>query len=36
MRVVAFHQVAFVQYNEWAMTDKKVLGLRRALYDKSG
>ena len=24
MRVVAFHQMAFEQYNEWAMTDKKV------------
>lgn len=24
MRVVAFHQLAFEQYNEWATTDKKV------------
>jgi toxin YoeB len=24
MRVVAFHQMAFEQYNEWAVTDKKV------------
>jgi len=24
MRVVAFHQTAFAQYNEWATTDKKV------------
>jgi toxin YoeB len=23
MRVVAFHQLAFDQYNEWALTDKK-------------
>jgi toxin YoeB len=24
MRIVAFHQIAFEQYNEWAKTDRKL------------
>ena len=24
MRLIAFHQIAFGQYNEWARTDKKL------------
>ena len=24
MKIVAFHQIAFEQYNEWARTDKKL------------
>lgn len=24
MRIVAFHQSAFEQYNEWALSDKKI------------
>jgi hypothetical protein len=26
-RVVGFHQMAFEQYNEWAIIDKRLLGL---------
>jgi toxin YoeB len=34
MRVVAFHQPAFEQYNEWATTDKKVFErLRRLIIE---
>lgn len=31
MRIVAFHQLAFEQYNEWATTDKKMFERVRRL-----
>jgi len=31
MRIVAFHQSAFEQYNEWATTDKKMFERLRRL-----
>ena len=35
MRVVAFHQMAFEQYNEWAVTDKKVFERVRRLITET-
>lgn len=35
MRIVAFHQSAFEQYNEWAMVDKKIFERVRRLIIES-
>jgi len=35
MRVVAFHQSAFEQYNEWATTDKKMFERVRRLIGET-
>ena len=34
MRIVAFHQIAFEQYNEWAKTDRKLFErLQRLIFE---
>jgi toxin YoeB len=35
MRVVAFHQPAFEQYNEWAIVDKKIFERVRRLITET-
>jgi Txe/YoeB family toxin of Txe-Axe toxin-antitoxin module len=35
MRIVAFHALAFDQYNEWALMDKKVLERWRRLISET-
>ena len=35
MRVVAFHQLAFEQYNEWAIVDKRVFEPVRRLITEA-
>ena len=35
MRVVAFHQLAFEQYNEWAIEDKRVFERLRRLITET-
>ena len=35
MRVIAFHQTAFDQYNEWAAQDKKIFERLRRLISET-
>ena len=35
MRIVAFHELAFDQYNEWALADKKVFERLRRLISET-
>jgi toxin YoeB len=35
MRIVAFHESAFEQYNEWAVTDKKIFERVRRLITEA-
>ena len=35
MRIVAFHELAFDQYNEWALTDKKAFERLRRLISEA-
>ena len=37
MRIIAFHQSAFAQYNEWALQDKKTFDrLKRLIAETAG